>query len=75
MTETVTVTCSCCDAVETREGSSTRRPCQCSPFGCLVSGKCIKHCPMDHPECGKPRVGAAGDVYYRDTFRYDYSRG
>ncbi len=75
MTEAVTVTCSCCGAAETREDSSVRRPCQCSPFGCFVSARCIKHCPMDHPECGKPRGRTPSETYYRDTFRCDYSRG
>ena len=74
MTETVTVTCTCCDAVETRDGGSTKPPCQCSPLGCFVSGKCIKHCHANHPECGKLRGHTPGETYYRDTFRYGYAR-
>jgi hypothetical protein len=75
MIETVTVTCTCCGVAETREDGSTRRPCQCSPFGRFVRAKCIKHCPANHPECGKPREHAPSETYYRDMFRYDYARG
>jgi hypothetical protein len=70
------VECRCCGAKReyTYLANQIQRshPCGCSPSRCFVSGKCIRHCPKNHPSCGDGDT--PGSPTNRATFIYTYIR-
>ena len=70
------VECRCCGARREYAYLANQiqrsHPCDCSASRCFVSGKCIQHCPMDHPSCGE---GDNPDSpIFRATFAYTFTR-
>jgi hypothetical protein len=70
------VECRCCGEKCEYEHSVSRvqrnRPCGCSANRCFVSGKCVRHCLVDHPSCGQGDDPAA--LSFRNTFAYSFTR-
>jgi len=66
------VTCRCCGMGQERvyEGNRSGPGCKCSGFWCVISAKCVAHCPgllsADHT-CNSDDDGG-----YGRTFLYDY---
>ena len=66
------VTCRCCGRGHERvyEGNVSGPGCRCSGFWCVISAKCVAHCPgllaADHA-CSSADAGS-----YARTFLHDY---
>ena len=66
------VTCRCCGRGHERvyEGNVSGPGCKCSGFWCVISAKCVAHCPgllaADHA-CSSADAGS-----YARTFLHDY---
>jgi hypothetical protein len=67
------VTCRCCGREQERvyEGNVSGPGCKCSGFWCVISAKCVAHCPglhvADHACSSSANAGS-----YARTFLFDY---
>ncbi|HXJ40613.1 MAG TPA: hypothetical protein VNH18_15140, partial [Bryobacteraceae bacterium] len=79
---TETVTCRCCSAKASHphpptEGRNNPKPCNCSPYFCTSTEKCLTHCPLlrgaEPHECGTPGTREYPNVTYPENFTYDFT--